>query len=312
MSKIEVRLNPDTPPTGTDLSVVNAARRSFNTRSNWDFQLSHWKDGPSREELESQGYEEYDESTSGVVFYKLKEKDKRLIEFLARGMTADDFGQFRLEVGSKGLDWMYYMDNNKEQELVDLLWQWRNTPTHDTPFNHTFISFEVKAPIFVRAQLVKHEYLIMSEFSRRYITDGIEFYEPDYWRKAAPNKKQGSLEKPVDELIVQGYDRYLPKDLKETMSVMDAYFSVVEESALSLFKDMVNAGVAPEQARMVLPQSTMTEWTWSGTLGAFAKMCQLRLHPEAQYEARLVAQEVYKHLKEQWPVSAQALVEGVF
>lgn len=293
MSKIEVRLNPDTPPTGTDLSVVNAARRSFNTRSNWDFQLSHWKDGPSREELESQGYEEYDESTSGVVFYKLKEKDKRLIEFLARGMTADDFGQFRLEVGSKGLDWMYYMDNNKEQELVDLLWQWRNTPTHDTPFNHTFISFEVKAPIFVRAQLVKHEYLIMSEFSRRYITDGIEFYEPDYWRKAAPNKKQGSLEEEIDN------QEYNPSYLNGKIKY--AYLTAVQDY-----------GVAPEQARMLLPQSTMTEWTWSGTLGAFAKMCQLRLHPEAQYEARLVAQEVYKHLKEQWPVSAQALVEGVF
>jgi thymidylate synthase (FAD) len=69
-------------------------------------------------------------------------------------------------------------------------------------------------------------------------------------------------------------------------------------------------GVAIEQSRMVLPQNVLTEWTWSGTLGAFAKMCTLRLHPEAQYEARLVAQQVYEYLKEYWPVGAKALVEG--
>ena len=84
------------------------------------------------------------------------------------------------------------------------------------------------------------------------------------------------------------------------------------DNSMGLYLKMVEDGVAPEEARGVLPQDTMTEWTWSGTLGAFAKMCQLRLHPEAQYEARLVAQEVYKHLKAQWPVSAPALVEGVF
>ena len=285
MSKIEVRLNPDTPPTGTDLSVVNAARRSFNTRSDWDYFTKGEVNG--RGEL--------------IEYVKLKDKDKRLIEFLARGMTADDFEQFKLDAGGKGLDWLYYMDNNKEQELVDLLWQWRNTPTHDTPFNHCFISFEVKAPIFVRAQLVKHEYLIMSEFSRRYITDDIEFYEPDYWRKASPNKKQGSLEEDAkaDTLICIGecLGEYVFRDYKDL--------------AWSAYNGMICQGVAPEQARMVLPQSTMTEWTWSGTLGAFAKMCQLRLHPEAQYEARIVAQEVYKYLKESYPVSAPALVEGV-
>jgi len=264
MSKIEVQLNPDTPPTGSDLSVVNAARRSFNTRS----------------ELGTDG--------------KLLEKDKRLIEFLARGMTASDFDNFLLT-----LDRGTIFSVTERDDVVEKLWQWRNTPTHDTPFNHTFISFEVKAPIFVRAQLVKHEYLIMSEFSRRYITDGIEFYEPDYWRKAAPNKKQGSLEEAVDTPCSKFFGLYGPCN------------DWSEGEALRAYKLMIEKGVAPEQARMVLPQSTMTEWTWSGTLGAFAKMCQLRLHPEAQYEARIVAQEVYKYLKEYWPVSAPALVEGV-
>lgn len=258
MSKIVVRLNQDVQPTGSDLAVVNAARRSFNSRSEWANPFRNTEDRPL-----------------------LKDKDRRLIEFLARGMTADDFYNLK--------EWFYNQsDPEFTEELVNKIWEWRNTPTHDTPFNHCFISFEVKAPIFVARQLVKHEYLIMSEFSRRYITDEVEFYEPDYWRKAAPNKKQGSLEE----------DSYYNLDT--------GYYS----ECLAEFNNMVQSGVAPEQARSVLPQSVLTEWTWSGTLGAFAKMCQLRLHPDAQYEARIVAEEVYKHLLVYYPVSAKALVKG--
>jgi thymidylate synthase ThyX len=137
MSKILVKLNPDTPPTGTDLSIVNAARRSFNTRSDWD--------------------------RSDPLDKKLKDKDKRLIEFLVRGMTASDFEAFLQSTEPKSLtsvveqaqrDTGDVVGFSEIDVLVDKLWQWRNTPTHDTPFNHTFISFEVKAPIFVRAQLV--------------------------------------------------------------------------------------------------------------------------------------------------------------
>ncbi len=280
-SQIKVQINPDVPPTGSDLSIVNAARRSFNTRSEW----------ASEAECPT------DEVTGGKIppYKRLKDKDKRLLEFLARGMTADDFEDF-----------LHSMDNRtptdlgpEREDVVDKLWQWRNTPTHDTPFNHTFISFEVQAPIFVRAQLVKHEYLIMSEFSRRYITDDITFYIPDVWRKAAEDKKQGSSNEAVNVAYYDRDDGYndWPTDANSV--------------SLEAYQEMLKLGVAPEMARMVLPQSTMTEWTWSGTLGAFAKMCTLRLHPEAQYEARLVAQQVYDHLKEYYPVGAPALVEGV-
>ena len=78
-----------------------------------------------------------------------------------------------------------------------------------------------------------------------------------------------------------------------------------------LYNRMIKVGVAPEQARMVLPQSTMTEWYWSGSLDAFTDMCSLRLKEDTQYETRLVAQEVYKHLCNQFPVAAPLLVEGV-
>ena len=270
-NQIIVQLNPDVPPTGSDLGIVNAARKSFGRRSEWDrVPTGVWNDLDNFEIHEN----------------VLKPKDKRLLEFLARGMTADDFEALAYEVA--GSDY---------EDLVGNLWQWRNTPTHDTPFNHGFFSFEVKAPVFVARHLVKHEYLIMSEYSRRYITDDVEFYTPDVWRKAAADVKQGSSDEVVDI------------DLYEIER--DGYYFSYEFIALEEYKRLLKEEVAPEQARMMLPQSLMTSWTWSGTLGAFANMCKLRLSKDTQYETRLVAQGVYAELKKQFPVAAPLLVEGV-
>lgn len=292
-TQIQVKLNPDVNPSGSDLAVVNAARRSFNTRSDWDW-------------TQPEGL-----PVGASYKPKLKEKDKRLIQFLARGMTADDFDTFLNNIESLAEGVMinydraeYEAESTLEKSLVDKLWQWRNTPTHDTPFNHCFISFEVKAPIFVSRQLVKHEYLIMSEFSRRYITNEIEFYTPDTWRGKAENKKQGSADWSVPYSTIPAQVR---TDYNEWEG---SIFTDHTEVSLDLYNNLINSNIAPEQARMVLPQSTMTEWTWSGTLGAFAKMCQLRLHQEAQYESRLVARQVYDYLLQFYPVSAKALVEG--
>jgi thymidylate synthase (FAD) len=275
-NQIIVQLNPDVPPTGSDLGIVNAARKSFGRRSKWN-----WS-----KELESG-------TGDGRT---LKDKDKRLLEFLARGMTADDFDEFKHTILASKLDDMssdFYLKN-----LTEHMWEFRNTPTHDTPFNHGFFSFEVKAPVFVARHLVKHEYLIMSEYSRRYITDDVEFYTPDVWRKAAEDVKQGSSDEGVAKLPKAG--RYGEFDYEDICGL-----------SLALYEQYIEAGVAPEQARMVLPQSLMTSWTWSGTLGAFANLCKLRLSKDTQYETRLVAQGVYAELKKQFPVAAPLLVEGV-
>jgi thymidylate synthase (FAD) len=273
-NQIICRLNPDVPPTGSDLGIVNAARKSFGRRSEWN-----WS-----KELESG-------TGDGRT---LKDKDKRLLEFLARGMTAADFDEL--------LDDMY--EGGSKEDVAGYLWQWRNTPTHDTPFNHGFFSFEVKAPVFVARHLVKHEYLIMSEYSRRYITDDIEFYIPEVWRKAAADVKQGSSNETVDSIWFQDYGENYQDDI-------GAVISAKCSSDLMLYDSLIQGGVAPEQARMVLPQSLMTSWTWSGTLGAFANMCKLRLSSDTQAETREVAQAVYEELKKQFPVAAPLLVEGV-
>ena len=232
-------------------------------------------------------------------------------------MTADDFDELLGSVSIEGAWNSGYIseEDGNIKELTELLWQWRNTPTHDTPFSHSFFSFEVKAPIFVARHLVKHEYLIMSEYSRRYITNDVEFYQPEVWRKAAEDVKQGSSD--------EGFEGYFYHEYKEDDSEipyqyqcgvdtpLDTVVGNYNQRCLSLYTDMVNRGIAPEQARIVLPQSLMTSFTWSGTLGAFSNMCKLRLSKDTQYETRLVAEGVYKELKKQFPISAPLLVEGV-
>jgi thymidylate synthase (FAD) len=159
---------------------------------------------------------------------------------------------------------------------------------HMSPFGHAFASFHVKAPIFVARQLVKHKFLRWNEISRRYVDDEPEFYVPAVWRGRSADKKQGS------EGVVEFEDHY-----KEEMMLDKSYYEY-----------LLDWGVAPEQARMVLPQSTMTEWWWSGSLDAFADMCKLRLKDDTQYETRLVAQLIDEEMSHMFPVSWKALVKG--
>jgi len=169
---------------------------------------------------------------------------------------------------------------------------------HISPFGHAFASFHVKAPIFVARQLVKHKFLRWNEISRRYVDDEPEFYVPDVWRGRSADKKQGS-----DGVV--NIDSW-------TLEVADnAYESgQYAGAALGVYRCLLQQGVAPEQARMVLPQSTMTEWYWSGSLDAFASMCKLRLKEDTQYESRLVAQQISAKMSELFPVSWEALVGG--
>jgi thymidylate synthase (FAD) len=160
---------------------------------------------------------------------------------------------------------------------------------HYSPFNHCFMSFRVKAPIFVARQLVKHKFLPWNEVSRRYVDEEPEFYFPEYWRKKADNVKQGSSNEPAE---------WVPAELEHSV-----------EFALEAYETTLKAGVCPEQARMILPQNMMTEWIWSGTLGAFAAMCKLRLDPHTQQETREVAQIISHEAVKLYPVSWKALLD---
>ena len=157
---------------------------------------------------------------------------------------------------------------------------------HMSPFGHCFMSFHCKAPVFVARQLVKHKFLRWNEISRRYVDDGISFYYPDIWRSKATDKKQGSGPALVDQEI----------DLGTTYTVV-----------AQLYNSLIQKGVCPEQARMVLPQSTMTEWYWSGSLDAFSDMCCLRLKGDTQEETQYIAKQVSDMMSATFPISWKAL-----
>jgi len=225
---------------GDDLSVVNAARVSFDKESDWE-------------------WGELCEQCNDFHGPWLSDKDTKLINYLARH-------------------------------------------NHWTPFGHAFASFRIKAPIFVARQLGKHQVgLVWNEVSRRYVDDEPEFYEPKVWRKRAENVKQGSSDDSVEIIDFKHYDN----------TRQNVHTSVLYDHAIAhtdrIYRALIANGVCPEQARMVLPQSMMTEWIWSGSLAAFARVCKLRLDPHTQYETRLVAQEIAEHMAELFPVSWKAL-----
>lgn len=171
---------------------------------------------------------------------------------------------------------------------------------HWSPFAHCSASFRVKAPIFVARQLVKHTVgFSWNEVSRRYVNDEPEFYMPEVWRKAAANVKQGSSDEAVSILRIRGF---------QAQSVGSGLEHLVEHS-LGLYNDMLEAGVCPEQARMVLPQNTMTEWIWTGTLYAWARMCQLRMDSHTQKETQVVAQKIHETMWDLFPVSWEFLMD---
>lgn len=163
---------------------------------------------------------------------------------------------------------------------------------HWTPFGHTSLTFRIKAPIFVARQLGKHQVgLVWNEVSRRYVDSDPTFYVPDSWRKRAENVKQGSMEEPVDNQATIEYSIWCN-----------------HTDSLSLYKHLLNEGVCPEQARMVLPQSMMTEWMWTGSLAAFARVCKLRLDPHTQKETADVAEQIANACLGKFPVSMSALL----
>ena len=176
---------------------------------------------------------------------------------------------------------------------------------HWTPFAHAFLSFRIKAPIFVARQLVKHQVgLAWNEVSRRYVDSEPEFYLPSVWRGKPINAKQGSSDV---VLTVMKHQDHITGEYWD--SHIDNSVDLHTDACLNLYNDLLKVGVAPEQARMVLPLNTHTEWIWSGSLAAFARVCKLRLDPHAQKECTDTVQPIYDILLEKFPVSTKALVQ---
>jgi len=166
---------------------------------------------------------------------------------------------------------------------------------HITPFRHPQVSLRCRAPIFLARQLGKHQAgFSWNEISRRY-KDGesipMDFYVPDEVF-ARPAKLMTQTAQP------------LPADKAEDARIL---FAHAASMAYRLYQTLIESGVAPEQARMVLPQSMVTEWIWTGSLYGWANLYKQRSTEHAQYEARLFAQEINKIMSELFPVCWKAL-----
>ena len=218
---------------GTDLSIVNAARVSFDKESEWEYDYLLERDN-------------------------LSTKDAKLVQYLAKH-------------------------------------------NHWSPFAHTCLSFRIKAPIFVARQLGKHQVGgAWNEVSRRYVDSEPEFYFPEYWRKRAENVKQGSSDEAAYMMVDLHGEEWLVQDVMSDFS----------KDCLFIYNNAIKAGVCPEQARMILPQNTMTTWIWTGSLAFFSRVCKLRLDSHTQRETQEVAKDIERLTREKFPVSFNAFMEN--
>lgn len=166
---------------------------------------------------------------------------------------------------------------------------------HVTPFFHPQVRMRIKMPIFVAREWYRHQIgFARNEVSRRYVDSEPECYIPaeNDIRARDSNKKQGSKDTPVEQ--------------------SDAAYEMMSAAtglAMNEYKSLLNIGVAPEIARMILPQSMYTEFIETGSLAAYARLCGLRLDPTAQKEIRDYATAVDTLLREKFPVSWAALME---
>lgn len=217
---------------GDDITVVNAARVSFNKES----EMIEGEDGE----------------------WNLSDKDKKLIKYLA--------------------------DNN-----------------HWTPFAHPQVTMRITAPLAIRTQFFKHKMgFVENEISGRYVElDDPSFYIPK-WRGKSATNKQGSSDFLCNDNEADVHD--ITKDL--TSSCRYAY-----DCAFRVYKRLLDYGVAPEQARFVLPQGTHTTWFWTGSLAAYARFYNQRSHENAQWEIRQFAQRIGDIMDYLFPVSWECLTK---
>jgi thymidylate synthase (FAD) len=223
---------------GTDLTVVNAARVSFDKESEWE-----WCD------YGGQGCSDKCER-DGLICPSLNRKDQKLVEFLARN-------------------------------------------GHWTPFSHCQITLRETVPIFVARQRFKHTVgFSYNEVSRRYVDDDPEFYYPESWRKRADDKKQGSSDEVIPNIVA---------------SVVGGMYEDLMNQIQGVYKYLLESNVCPEQARMVLPQSMYTSYYVTGSLAAWSRAYKLRQDPHAQEEIRVFSQQWSSIIEPLYPHSWKAL-----
>jgi thymidylate synthase (FAD) len=232
-----------------------------------------------------------------AVSTELSKKDIGLINFLARGCMSKEWDTIIHDL---------YRDGTMTHDDIESVLKWaKNMPTHWSPFAHAMITMRETVPIFVARQRFKHTVgFSYNEVSRRYVDDTPEFHVPEVWRaRPVGGIKQGS-----------GSDSYL--DLKERFDVgrggaigIHQAYADFTDAAEELYTNMVNSGVAPEQARMVLPQSMLTTYWVTGSLYAWANAYIQRSDAHAQVEIQQLAAQWDTIIQPLFPESWKALTK---
>lgn len=188
-------------------------------------------------------------------------------------------------------------DDSKDAKLIRYLAK----HGHWTPFGHTSVTLHLKAPIFLARQLVKHQVgLVWNEVSRRYVDSEPEYFTPDWRSRPDDSIKQGSGGSIDLSCVGTSYP---------ALNLGSAADSAVQ-GAIAVYNELIEAGVAPEQARMILPQSVYTEWYWTGSIAAFARVVKQRSDPTAQKEAQEIASQISECIQPLFPVSYEALMKN--
>ncbi len=272
---------------GSDLTVVNAARTSFGKESNW---------------LPSGAPADY----PGVVYQQrfvegrmrpvnLSQADANLIRYLATGYRTKEWDEFLDEITDIARAGM----SNCREELTTLLHAYKRRAQHWAPFGHPHLQIRMTLPIFLARQFVKHQVGgVWSEGSRRYISDEPGVWFPEEWHTRPDDIKQGSGGL-IEEMI--------PYLGSKPASVGDVAEDATEHSVRT-YMSMVRQGVAPEEARIVLPLNTMTTVTWTGSLLFWSRVCNQRVDSHAQKAAQELGKKISDIAQPLFPVSWAALV----
>ena len=177
----------------------------------------------------------------------------------------------------------------KDEKLIQYLAKHK----HWTPFAHPQITLRIKAPIFIRTQLFKHKVgMTENEVSRRYVSDSPVVYRPRWRGKPTGGAKQGS-------------EDFMPID--DDYNTANRHYEMCVRDALQTYEELLKRGVAPEQARSVLPQGTYTEWWWTGSLSAFARVYAQRSDSHAQWECQEYAKAISTIIQPLFPYSWKSL-----
>ena len=252
---------------GSDLTVINAARASFGRESKWAF------NSPVQRER------------------RLTDNDANLIRFLATGYRSGEWHDFLDEVIRVALRCHFSPgEGHPRGELTDLLHSYKRKAQHWAPFGHPHVQIRVSMPIFLARQFVKHQVGgVWSEESRRYISGEPGIYIPDEWHTRPADIKQGS------------------GDAVQNQNLVNTIANNAAQTSVNAYQMMLSEGVAPEEARAVLPLNMMTTVVWTGSLLFWSRVVTQRVDSHAQLAAQELAKQISAIVAPLFPVSWKEL-----